>query len=143
MIAIVRRSTAPSNATNPTSNISVNTWATPKVVSGVFLGCLASVRPLTFSIVISFLFLGEPYLKGRGLVAMYQGIVTSRRVPCNCWVKRMPPLPLFTELPRGNVLGNWALSRPGRERERIFIQGCIKVPAPGVSDRGKTAHSSG
>jgi hypothetical protein len=38
----------------------VNTWATPKGVSGVFFGRPASVRPITFSIVISFLFLDEP-----------------------------------------------------------------------------------
>ena len=60
MIAIIRRSKPPLNAANPTSNIIVNTWATPKVVSGVFFGCPASVRPITFSIVISFLFLDEP-----------------------------------------------------------------------------------
>jgi hypothetical protein len=60
MIAIIRRSKAPRNAPNPTSNISVNTWATPKVVSGVFFGCPASVRPITFSIAIGFLFLDEP-----------------------------------------------------------------------------------
>jgi hypothetical protein len=69
-IAIVRRSKAPSNTANPTTNISVNTWATPKVVSGVFFGCPASVRPITFSIVIYFLFLDEPSLKGHVLVAM-------------------------------------------------------------------------
>jgi hypothetical protein len=54
-IAIVRRSKAPFNAINPTSNSSVNTWAAPKVVSGVFFGAPASVRPIVFSIVINFL----------------------------------------------------------------------------------------
>ena len=28
-------------------------------------------------------------------------------------------------------------------RARIFIRGCIKVPAPGVLDRGKTVYSPG
>jgi hypothetical protein len=60
MIAIIRRSTAPPNAANPTSNISVSTWATPKGVSGLFFGAPASVRPIVFSIIINFLSLEEP-----------------------------------------------------------------------------------
>ena len=43
-------------------------------------------------------------------------------------------LPLFTQLPRRGLLGN---------RERIFIRGCIKVPAPKVRDRGERALSLG
>ena len=38
---------------------------------------------------------------------------------------------LFVHLPRGGLLGN---------RERIFMRGCIKVPAPKVHDRGKVPH---
>jgi hypothetical protein len=60
MIATIRRSKHPLNAANPTSNISVNASAVPKVVSGLFFGCPASVRPIVFSIIINFLFLDEP-----------------------------------------------------------------------------------
>jgi hypothetical protein len=42
--------------------------------------------------------------------------------------------PLFTLLPRSKILGNC---------ERIFMRGCIKVPAPTVRDRCERAHSPG
>src|SRR5215212_7982825 len=56
IIAIIRRRvTAPQNAANPTVNASVSTWAAPKVVSRLFFGAPASVRPICFSIIINFL----------------------------------------------------------------------------------------
>ena len=110
MIAIVRRSTAPSNAPNPTTNVSVNTWATPKVVSGVFLGCPASVRPITFSIVISFLFLDEP--------------TTVTMTANNKAVKGCDGLPpLLTLLPRRGLLGNWVNRGNGDSYPQIIGPG--------------------
>jgi hypothetical protein len=61
MIAIIRRSTVPQNAANPTTNASVSTWAAPKIVSRIFFGAPASVRPIVFSIIINFLSLDEPW----------------------------------------------------------------------------------
>jgi hypothetical protein len=53
MIAVIERSTAPQNAANTTSNASVSTSAAPKVVSWLFFGAPASVRPIILSIIIN------------------------------------------------------------------------------------------
>jgi hypothetical protein len=59
---------------------------------------------------------------------------------CQCFLQSLrlelgaAPLPLFTELPRGGLLGN---------RERIFMRRRIKVPAPKVRDWGERALSTG
>ncbi len=60
MIAIIRRSEPPPIAANPPINASVITSAGPKVVSCPFFAAPASVRPLTLSIIINFLFLDDP-----------------------------------------------------------------------------------
>src|SRR3712207_36293 len=53
MIAVIKRSTAPQNAANTTTNASASTSAAPKVVSRLFFGAPASVRPICFSITIN------------------------------------------------------------------------------------------
>jgi hypothetical protein len=67
MIAIIRRSEPPPIAASPAVNASVIPWATPKVVSGLFFGAPASVRPICFSIIINFLSLDEPW---RGIIVL-------------------------------------------------------------------------
>src|ERR671917_1444460 len=55
MIAIIEISKATQNPPSPTINASVSTSGAPKVVSRLFFGAPASVRPICRSIIMNFL----------------------------------------------------------------------------------------